>query len=351
MATVRDATYDLLRALGMTTVFGNPGSTEEPFLQDFPADFHYVHALQEASAVGDGRRLRPGHRPARARQPAHRPGHRQRHGQPGHRLAQQDPADRHRRPADPGDAADRAPAGQPPSHRAAPAVREVEPTSRPARRTSRRRCMRAYATAVQPPAGPVFLSLPMDDWAQPADPPPAVRTVATRFAPDPRRLREFAAVLAASRAPGAGARRRRWTGPAAGRPPSRWPSGSPRRSGRPRPRSGPSSPRTTRTSGACCRTRSGRSPRRCAGTTRCWWSARRCSATTRTCRASTCPTAPDCCTSPTTRTRRPGPRSATACSATPGWPWPRWSTCCRRRTGRRHQRARTHRRRRRSAPR
>ncbi|MEE3919786.1 thiamine pyrophosphate-binding protein [Micromonospora sp. BRA006-A] len=43
--------HDLLRALGLTTVFGNPGSTEEPFLQHFPDDFHYVHALQEASAV------------------------------------------------------------------------------------------------------------------------------------------------------------------------------------------------------------------------------------------------------------------------------------------------------------
>ena len=51
MATVRDATYDVLRTLGMTTVFGNPGSTEEPFLRDFPADFHYVHALHEATAV------------------------------------------------------------------------------------------------------------------------------------------------------------------------------------------------------------------------------------------------------------------------------------------------------------
>ncbi len=28
--TVRDRTYALLRAHGMTTIFGNPGSTEEP---------------------------------------------------------------------------------------------------------------------------------------------------------------------------------------------------------------------------------------------------------------------------------------------------------------------------------
>ena len=50
--TVREATFDLLRSLGLTTVFGNPGSTEETFLKDFPADFRYVLALGEASVVG-----------------------------------------------------------------------------------------------------------------------------------------------------------------------------------------------------------------------------------------------------------------------------------------------------------
>ncbi len=48
MATVREATYDLMRSLGLTTIFGNPGSTEEPFLKDFPRDFEYVLGLQEA---------------------------------------------------------------------------------------------------------------------------------------------------------------------------------------------------------------------------------------------------------------------------------------------------------------
>jgi benzoylformate decarboxylase len=52
MATVRDATYDLLRAYGMTTMFGNPGSTELPMLADFPGDFRYVLGLQEAVVVG-----------------------------------------------------------------------------------------------------------------------------------------------------------------------------------------------------------------------------------------------------------------------------------------------------------
>jgi benzoylformate decarboxylase len=30
-------TYDLPRSLKLTTVFGNPGSTEQTFLQEFPA--------------------------------------------------------------------------------------------------------------------------------------------------------------------------------------------------------------------------------------------------------------------------------------------------------------------------
>jgi benzoylformate decarboxylase len=54
--TVRDATYQLLREFGLTTFFGNVGSTEETFLKNFPADFRYVLAPQEASviAMADG---------------------------------------------------------------------------------------------------------------------------------------------------------------------------------------------------------------------------------------------------------------------------------------------------------
>ena len=49
--TVRSATHELLRALGLTTIFGNPGSTELPFFRDWPADFRYILGLQEASVV------------------------------------------------------------------------------------------------------------------------------------------------------------------------------------------------------------------------------------------------------------------------------------------------------------
>jgi benzoylformate decarboxylase len=52
MTTVRDAAFELFRRHGMTTIFGNPGSTELPMLGGFPDDFRYVLGLQEAVAVG-----------------------------------------------------------------------------------------------------------------------------------------------------------------------------------------------------------------------------------------------------------------------------------------------------------
>src|SRR6201998_2399159 len=50
--TVKQATFDLLRAFGIKKVFGNPGSTELPFLADWPDDIDYVLGRQEASVVG-----------------------------------------------------------------------------------------------------------------------------------------------------------------------------------------------------------------------------------------------------------------------------------------------------------
>ena len=41
-----------MRRHGMTTIFGNPGSTEIAFLTDLPADIEFVLALHEGSAVG-----------------------------------------------------------------------------------------------------------------------------------------------------------------------------------------------------------------------------------------------------------------------------------------------------------
>src|SRR5437773_11606128 len=52
MTDVREASFELFRKHGMTTLFGNPGSTELPMLAGFPDDFTYVLGLQEAVAVG-----------------------------------------------------------------------------------------------------------------------------------------------------------------------------------------------------------------------------------------------------------------------------------------------------------
>src|SRR5436853_7744895 len=49
--TVREAVFAQLRDFGLTTVFGNPGSTELPMFRDFPADFRYVLGLQESVVV------------------------------------------------------------------------------------------------------------------------------------------------------------------------------------------------------------------------------------------------------------------------------------------------------------
>jgi thiamine pyrophosphate-dependent acetolactate synthase large subunit-like protein len=50
--TVRDATFDVLRRHGLTTIFANPGSTEVAFLTDLPDDVDFVLALHEGSVVG-----------------------------------------------------------------------------------------------------------------------------------------------------------------------------------------------------------------------------------------------------------------------------------------------------------
>ena len=52
LRTVRDASFDVLRERGLTTIFGNPGSTEVPFLSGLPEDLRFVLALHEGSVVG-----------------------------------------------------------------------------------------------------------------------------------------------------------------------------------------------------------------------------------------------------------------------------------------------------------
>ena len=61
--------------------------------------------------------------------------------------------------------------------------------------------MRAHAGAIQPPAGPVFLSLPLDDWDAPALGPAVVRSASARTGPDPARLRRLAGAIAGAERP------------------------------------------------------------------------------------------------------------------------------------------------------
>jgi benzoylformate decarboxylase len=199
MATVSEVTLDLLRALGITTVFGNPGSTELPFLTRFPRDFRYVLGLQEASVV------------------AMADGYAQASGQAvvvnvhtaagmGNAMGTIVTAYHNRSPLI-------ITAGQ-----QVRAMMALEPlllnrdaivlpqpyvkwSHEPARAEDVPGAfLRAYHTALQNPPGPVFLSIPMDDWNAEAEP-LATRVVSHRAAPDPRALAEAADLLRASERP------------------------------------------------------------------------------------------------------------------------------------------------------
>src|SRR5690349_8658482 len=52
MKTVRQIVFELLRRHDMTTIFGNPGSNELPFLDEFPSDFRYILGLHEGVVLG-----------------------------------------------------------------------------------------------------------------------------------------------------------------------------------------------------------------------------------------------------------------------------------------------------------
>ncbi|HEX5256897.1 MAG TPA: benzoylformate decarboxylase [Mycobacterium sp.] len=198
--TVHDVTYDLFRALGLTTVFGNPGSTEQTFLANFPDDFTYVLALQEASvvAIADGFAQSTG-RPALVNLHTG--------AGTGNGMGSLVAAYKANTPLI-------VTAGQQTREMVLcdPYLANRDETLLPlpwvkwAYQPTRAEdvpaaFMRAYATALQPPAGPVFLSIPLDDWEKPALGPAVVRTVSQRTAPDLDRLREFATRIDAASNP------------------------------------------------------------------------------------------------------------------------------------------------------
>jgi benzoylformate decarboxylase len=199
-STVRSVTYDLLRSLGLTTVFGNPGSTEEPFLREFPGDFSYVLALQEASVIAMADAFA---------QVTRRPALVNLHSSAGVGNALGNLVAAYH-----GNTPLIVTSGQ--QHRelviGEPYLGNREATTfpkpwvkwsyEPARAQDVPEAfMRAYAMALQPPTGPVYLSVPLDDWQQPLAGPARVRTVSDRVAPDAERLRLFADRISASRRP------------------------------------------------------------------------------------------------------------------------------------------------------
>ena len=195
--TVREATFELLRAHGITTMFGNPGSTELPFLADFPSDFTYVLALQEAVAVGmaDGWAQASG-----------KPAFVNLHTTPGvgHAMGSIVNARDNRAPmvvtagqqSRPMMALSALLTNQDATTLPKPAVKW---SYEPARAEDVPMAVaKALHLAQLHPRGPVFLSLPMDDWeAAPQQYGDELHTrrVSGRFAPDPAVVESIAAAI------------------------------------------------------------------------------------------------------------------------------------------------------------
>ncbi|MGJ5140308.1 benzoylformate decarboxylase [Bradyrhizobium oligotrophicum] len=197
--TVKQATFALLRAFGIKKVFGNPGSTELPFLSDWPEDIDYVLGLQEASVIG----MADGY--AQATRNA---GFVNLHSAAGvgNALGNIYTAHRNQTPLV-------ITAGQQarsilplqaflyaerPSEFPRPYVKySVEP-ARPEDVPGA--IARAYYTAMQPPCGPTFVSIPIDDWMHPAQP-IAARKVSRELGPDRAAMDELVGALAAARNP------------------------------------------------------------------------------------------------------------------------------------------------------
>jgi benzoylformate decarboxylase len=198
LSTVREATYRLLRELGMTVIFGNPGSTELPFLRDMPVDFHYVLGLHERTAAGMALGYALGTRKAvfvnlhsiasagnglSAIQDAwymHAP-----------LVITAGQQDRRHLLAEP--------------FLASRATETVKPYVKWAYETLRAEDVpasiaRGYYLAMQPPKGPVFISIPMDDWIHECER-VEVRAVTQTVLPDPSALDDLVWAFDSSRNP------------------------------------------------------------------------------------------------------------------------------------------------------
>jgi benzoylformate decarboxylase len=204
MPSVREAAFDLFRSRGMTTMFGNPGSTELPMLAEFPDEFRYVLGLQEAVVVG----MADGYAQATDRAALVNlhtaPGVGNAMGAIFNAQANHSPLV--------------ITAGQ---QVRAQVTLQANLTNRDATRLPHPlvkwsyepprpqdvplALARAAHLAMLPPRGPVFVSVPMDDWDQELDADDAsqavTRSVSGRAGADPEQIRALAERLAAAESP------------------------------------------------------------------------------------------------------------------------------------------------------
>ncbi len=204
MTTVRDAAFELFRERGMTTIFGNPGSTELPMLGPFPQDFRYVLGLQEAVAVGMA------------------DGFSQASGSVAHVNLHTAPGVGNGVGAIFNARANRAPllitAGQQArslmTMQATLTNRDAVEVPKPFVKWSYEppraadvpfALAQAIHHATLPPAGPAFVSIPMDDWLAEVEPvdyaSQIARTVGGRAQPDPAQIKALAERVRAARRP------------------------------------------------------------------------------------------------------------------------------------------------------
>lgn len=197
--TVRQAVLRLLRDLSIDTVFGNPGSTELPMFREFPSEFQYVLGLQESVVVG----MADGY--AQATRNAALVNLHSAAGV-GHAMGNIFTAFKNQTPLI-------ITAGQ-----QARSILPFDPflfsaqstdlpkpyvkwACEPARAQDVPLALaRAYHIAMQPPCGPVFVSIPADDWEVPCEwveP----RKVSQTIAPEPSSISRFADALNSARAP------------------------------------------------------------------------------------------------------------------------------------------------------
>jgi benzoylformate decarboxylase len=197
--SVKHATLNLLRAFGIRKVFGNPGSTELPFLSDWPDDIDYVLGLQEASVIG----MADGY--AQATRNA---GFVNLHSAAGvgNALGNIYTAHRNQTPLV-------ITAGQQArsilplqaflyAERAAEFPRPyVKFSVEPARAEDVPAAIaRAYYVAMQPPCGPTFVSVPIDDWTHQTQPVEA-RKISRELGPEPEVTKALVAALSLSKRP------------------------------------------------------------------------------------------------------------------------------------------------------